>query len=100
MLRIRGAATGSAQRTRGEIPVEWKAPAFDLAQDSRDAVSSDGTIVGWGEVFDGSPHVRMASRLRLDPATQMNPPRVHSSCGVSNGHDGASRSPLRSRVYV
>ena len=94
-------ATGSAQRTRGEIAIEWKAPAFDLAQDSRVAVSSDGTIVGWGEVIDGSPHVRMASRLRLDPAT---PDESAASALVSWCIERARRNleiaPPQSRVCL
>ena len=60
-------ATGRAQRTEGEIAIEWRAPTFDPARDSQIAQTSSGAVVGWAEVYDSAPHVRLASRLRLDP---------------------------------
>jgi len=60
-------ATGKAQRTENEIAIEWKAPYFDLSRDSQVVVASDGAIIGWVELYDPPPHVRMATRLRMAP---------------------------------
>lgn len=62
-------AVGKALRTENEIRVEWKAPTFDPRTDSQIVLSSDGEIVGWCEVYDQAPHVRISSRLRVAPGS-------------------------------
>jgi len=66
-------ATGKAQRTENEIAIEWKAPYFDLSRDSQVAVMPDGAIVGWVELYDMPPHVRMPTRLRVAPEISREP---------------------------
>ena len=67
-------AVGRALRTEGEIRTEWKAPFFDPETDSRVVVDANGRLVAWCEVYDSAPHVRIPSRLRLDP--ELNDPSV------------------------
>jgi len=56
---------GRSLQTEGEIRTEWKAPYFDPANDSRLVTDPDLRIVGWAEVADFNPHVRISSKLRI-----------------------------------
>ena len=61
-------AVGKALRTEGEIRTEWKSPTFNPETDSQVIADHEGKIVAWCEVYDFAPHVRISTRLRVDPA--------------------------------
>ena len=58
---------GKALRTENEIRIEWKAATFDPVSDSQVICTPHGEIVGWCEVYDQAPHIRITSRGRLMP---------------------------------
>ncbi|MFC2105955.1 GNAT family N-acetyltransferase [Candidatus Bipolaricaulota bacterium] len=50
------------------VKMTWGQPGFQVDTDTRVAVTSDGQIVGYGEVEDTEePHVRVGSWLRVHP---------------------------------
>ncbi len=60
---------GRSLQTEGEIRTEWKAPYFDPRKDSQLVRDASGRLVGWGEIYDFAPHVKMQSKVRVDPGT-------------------------------
>ncbi len=47
---------------------DWQAPSFNLATDALIVQTGDGTILGYGEVWDTAPHVRMYASVTAHPA--------------------------------
>lgn len=45
----------------------WQTPGFDLERDARVVLAPDGQIVGWMEVWDPAPHVRLYGWGRVHP---------------------------------
>lgn len=92
---------GRALRTEGELRTEWKAPHFDSKTDSRLVVDSAGRVVGWAEVYDYAPHVRIPSRLRVFP--NHTPPEVAEhlvAWCIERARSSVGQAPPNSRVVV
>lgn len=58
---------GEAHLEEGLIRAEWESPGRDLAKDTRVALSSDGSVVGYIEIWDQEPHVRLHVYGRVHP---------------------------------
>ncbi len=93
-------AVGKALRTENEIRVEWKSPAFDPRTDSQIVLSSDEAIVGWCEVYDQSPHVRISSRLRVAPGSDGRVAEWLIDWAVERARAGAEKAPSDARVVI
>lgn len=93
-------AVGKALRTENEIRVEWKAPWFDPQTDSQIVLSSGGAIVGWCEVYDQAPHVRISSRLRVDPGSDGRIAEWLVGWAVDRARAGAEKASSGARVVL
>ena len=51
-----------------ELALEWQSPTLDLAKDSLLVETADGRVVGYADVWDQEPHVRIYSMGRVHPA--------------------------------
>jgi len=58
---------GKEQFEVEDIKGEWESPSFDLERDTRVVVSPEGELVGYVEVWDTEPHVRLYSWGRVHP---------------------------------
>ena len=58
---------GKAIVEETEFGTEWKLPNFDLETDTRVVLDSDGKMVGYADVRDGAPYVRISVRVRVHP---------------------------------
>jgi len=96
-------AVGKALRTENEIRIEWKAPMFDAMTDSQVLCTPQGRIVGWCEVYDQAPHVRISSRLRLLPdlgAEREPVARALVEWCADRARTSIERAPGRARVVL
>ena len=93
-------AVGKALRTENEIRVEWKSPTFDPRTDSQVVLSSDGEIVGWCEVYDQAPYVRISSRLRVAPGTDSRIAEWLIDWAVGRAREGAEKASPNVRVVL
>ena len=58
---------GEAHLEAGLIRAEWESPGRDLAENSRVAVTPNGRVVGYIEIWDQDPHVRVHVYGRVHP---------------------------------
>ena len=94
-------AVGKALRTESEIRTEWKAPFFHPETDSQVFVDVEGNLVAWCEVYDAAPHVRIASRLRLDP--ELEDPTIAKRLidwSRERAFQSVSKAPENARVIL
>jgi len=92
---------GRSFQTEGELRTEWNAPTFHPETDSCAVIAPDGHIVGWVEVYDFAPHVRLPSRLRLSP--EDIPPSVGEELvnwSIARGRRAIDFAPPGTRVSV
>jgi mycothiol synthase len=50
-----------------ELATDWQNPIIDLTNDTRVVTMGDGLLVGYGDVWDQAPHVRIYSLGRVHP---------------------------------
>jgi len=58
---------GKAEVEETELRTEWKMPTFNLETDTRVILTPDGKLVGYVNVRDGAPHVRLWAGVRVHP---------------------------------
>ncbi len=58
---------GKEQFVVEDIRGEWESPSFDLEQDVRVVLAPEGELVGYVEVWETEPHVRLYSWGRVHP---------------------------------
>jgi mycothiol synthase len=59
--------TGEPEWDLNELRNDWSSPHFDLVKDSLLVLSADGEIVGYADVWDQEPHVRLFCLARVLP---------------------------------
>jgi len=62
---------GVAETTEDDIAEAWARPRFDLAHDAWVVLAPDGTLAGYGDIWDPEPHVD----FDLDPWVAVGHPR-------------------------
>jgi ribosomal protein S18 acetylase RimI-like enzyme len=62
-----GRAHQRTMRTEQELRTEWRTPGFAPDADTRVVIDAGNRIVGWCEVYDSAPHVRVGSAMRIAP---------------------------------
>ncbi len=61
------ALTGKPQLKKHEVQSEWKSAALNLAADTCVILTPDKQLVGYIEIWDFAPHVRMIAWARVHP---------------------------------
>lgn len=93
--------TGEAEWDPNHLRIDWQSPAFDLKSDTQVAVAPSGEIVGYVDVWDEAPHVRIHSLARVRPD--------HRGRGIGNalakwaerrGCQSIAKTPHGSRVVL
>ena len=59
---------GRAAWEAHELETDWKNPIVDLVGDTRVVLTPEGRLVGYADVWDEAPHVRIYSLARVHPA--------------------------------
>jgi GNAT superfamily N-acetyltransferase len=58
---------GEIEWEEHELANDWQCPTWDLARDARVVVAPDGRLVGYADVWDQPPHVRIYSMGSVHP---------------------------------
>jgi mycothiol synthase len=61
------ALVGEPRIEETEMQGEWEAPGFDLETDTRAVLVSDDKLVGYAEIGDSAPHVRLHAGVHVHP---------------------------------
>jgi mycothiol synthase len=59
--------TGHPEWEAHELETDWQNPIVDLAHDTRVVLEREGRVVGYADVWDQAPHVRIYSLARVHP---------------------------------
>jgi mycothiol synthase len=95
------AEVGEAVLEETELRGEWEMPGFDLESDTRLVLTPDGRLVGFVEVWDGAPYVRVHVRVRVHP--EYTGRRVGTALGrwaEGRARQGIPQAPQGARVVL